>query len=213
MIPLLYESSQRRGHSLGGDAELFEDDVPWGADAEAVDADDLALSADIFPPETGDAGFDGHALGAGGREHAFTILGALAVEAFHARHGDDADAGLAFGTFNGPLNFRTGGDDDGFERGRFLHEDVATFKRAFTASRGAGSALMRQVLTAEGEQGRAVIAAEGGGEGGGGFFGIAGADDVEIWDDAQAADGLDGLMRGAVFTDADAVMREDVGDR
>jgi hypothetical protein len=62
---------------------------------------------------------------------------------------------------------------------------------------------MRQVLAAQSEQRGAVVAAEGSGEGGGGFFGIAGADDVEIRDHAQAADGFHRLMRRAVFTDAD----------
>lgn len=207
------KSSQRLRDGFAGDAEFFEDGVARGANAEAVDTDDLALSADVFPPEAGDTGFDGDTLGAGGGEHAFAILGALAVEAFHARHGDNTDARLAFGTFDGPLNFGTGGDDDGFERGGFHYEDITTFERAFTTSRGACSTLMRQILATECEQGRAVIAAEGGSEGGCGFFGIAGADDVEIWDDAQTADGLDGLVSWAVFTNADGVVRENIGDR
>lgn len=62
----LYDSSnQSLSHSFGGYAKLLEDRVSWGADAEAIDADDLTLSADVFPPETGDAGFDSDALGTG----------------------------------------------------------------------------------------------------------------------------------------------------
>ena len=52
-----------------------------------------------------------------------------------------------------------------------------------------------------------------GGEGAGGFLGIGGADHVEIRDHAQAADGLDRLVRRAVFADADGVVGEDVGHR
>ena len=80
-----------------GHAEFLHHGVARGADAEAVDAEDLALGADVFPPQAGDAGFDGDALGAGGRQHAFAVLGALAVEEFEAGHGNDADAVAEFG--------------------------------------------------------------------------------------------------------------------
>ena len=58
-----------------------------------------------------------------------------------------------------------------------------------------------------------VGALERGGERAGGLLGIGGADDVEVRDDAQAGDRLDRLVRGAVFADADAVVREDVDRR
>jgi hypothetical protein len=41
----------------------------------------------------------------------------------------------------------------------------------------------------------------------------AGADDVEVRDDAQAADGFHRLVGRAVLADADGVVGEDVGDR
>ena len=55
---------------------------------------------------------------------------------------------------------------------------------------------------------RAVGALQGGGEGAGGFLRVAGADDVEVRDDAQAGDRFDGLVGGAVLTDADGVVGE-----
>ena len=137
----------------------------------------------------------------------------LTVEAFEAREADDADAGVAFGGFDGPLDFGAGGEDDSGEGCGFLHEDVAALERALAAGGGAGEAEEREILTAEREQRGAVSAAEGRGEGGSGFFGVGRADDVEVRNDAEAADGFDGLVSGAVFTDADAVVREDVGDR
>ena len=119
------ELSQRLRHGLGSDAEFLEDCIAWGADTKAINGNDLTLSANVFPPEPGDAGFDSDALGAAGGEDAFTILGALTFKAFKAGQAHDADAGLTFGTFDSPLHFRAGGDDNGFERRGFLHEHVA----------------------------------------------------------------------------------------
>ena len=48
------------GRKRFGDTVRLEPDVVAAfPDAEAVNADDLALGADVFPPEAGDAGFDG----------------------------------------------------------------------------------------------------------------------------------------------------------
>ena len=67
-------------------------------------------------------------------------------------------------------------------------------------------------LAREREERGSVVAAEGGGEGAGRLLGVAGADDVEAGDHAQAGDRLDRLVGGAVLADADGVVGVDVGD-
>ena len=99
-----------------------------------------------------------------------------------------------------------------FECAGFLHENVAALERAFAADAGGNGALVRNILAGEREQRRAVLAAERERECGGAFLGVAGTDDVEIGNEAQGADGLHRLVRRAVLADADAVVREDVGD-
>ncbi len=41
---------------------------------------------------------------------------------------------------------------------------------------------------------------------------VSGADDVEIWDDAETGDGFDRLVGGAVFANTDGVVGEDESD-
>ena len=109
----------------------------------------LPCGADVFPPEGGDAGFDGDALGAGGGQDFVPVGLRLAVEALEAGQADDADAvAELLRGIDGVLQFGTGGEEDGLERALFLHEDVAALERAFAADAGAGAALVRNVLAA-----------------------------------------------------------------
>jgi hypothetical protein len=62
---------------LGSHPQLFHDGVSRGGDAEAVDAEDFAFGADVFPPEGADAGFDGDAVGAGFGEDALAVVGSF----------------------------------------------------------------------------------------------------------------------------------------
>src|SRR5438045_4180854 len=78
-------------HRLRGDAEHFHDLAARGAEAETVDADDLAVEADVFPPEAGDSGLDGDALAAGRREDFILVGLSLLIEAMEARDADDTD--------------------------------------------------------------------------------------------------------------------------
>jgi len=198
---------------VGGDAEDFHDLRTWGAETEAIDADDLAVEADIFPPEGGDAGFDGDAGAAGGWENGVAVVEGLGIEAMEAGDADDADTiteGL--GGDDGVLDFGTCGEEDGFEWARFFDEDVAAMEDALASGFWGGLIEHGDGLATEGEESGAVGAEESGGESAGGFFGIGGADDIEIGDDAEATDGFDGLMSGAVFADADGVVGEDIND-
>ena len=102
---------------FGGHAEFFHDGVAGGADAEAVDAEDFAFGADVFPPDVRDPGLDGYPLGAGFRKDAFLVFGGLALEALDAWHGDDAGSGAELlGGGDGVLNLTAAGDENGLKR-------------------------------------------------------------------------------------------------
>ena len=199
---------------IRGDAEDFHDLSTRGAETEAIDADDLAVETDIFPPEGGDASFDGDAGAAGGWEYGVAVSEGLGIEAVEAGDADDADAiteGL--GGDDSVLDFGSSGEEDGFERTGFFNEDVSALEDALPSGFWGGLIEHGNGLATEGEESGAVGAEESGGESAGGFFGIGGADDIEIGDDAEAADGFDGLMSGAVFADADGVVGEDINYR
>ena len=67
-------------------------------------------------------------------------------------------------------------------------------------------------LAGENQSTGAIGAMHGGHEGTGGFFGIAGADDIEAGDNAQTAHCFHGLVGWAVFTDTHGIMRKNVGN-
>lgn len=70
----------------------------------------------------------------------------------------------------------------------------------------------RNVLAREHEAGRAVAALDGARPGDDRLDRVGGTPDMHAGDEAQTGHVLDGLMRRAVFTKADRVMREDVDD-
>jgi hypothetical protein len=170
-----------------------------------------------FPPEAGDAGFDGDALGAGGGQDAFALYSALwrskSLEAGQLRRRGLRLAELGGGD-HGVLELLNRWLTGWCQRlpVSFL-SDVAAFQRAVAAGRPRVSSLMmgrswRVRMSSVGPSVRRMAAMKGAG----GFLGIAGADDVEVRDHAQAADGFHRLVGGAVLTDADGVVGEDVGD-
>jgi hypothetical protein len=87
---------------------------------------DLALEADVLPPEVGDAGFDGHALLHRRRQNLVLVGLRLGVETAEAGHADDADS---FSQFlrggDGVLQFAAGAQEDGLQLGGFRDGDVA----------------------------------------------------------------------------------------
>ena len=121
----------------------------------------MAFGADILIPESGDAGLDGNALGAGLGKNLFLIIGALAVEALHAGHGDDADTGLASGSLNGVLEFGASRKNDGFEGSLFLLGNVSASAGAFAASSDVELLLGHHLLAGKNEGGRSVGAEKG----------------------------------------------------
>src|SRR6202790_5772548 len=82
--------------------------------AEVIDADDLALQADVAPPLRAHPGLDRHAPGDRRRQHALLVRIVLGVEGVGARHGYQSNLS-ALGS-RGPNRFgsyshlRTGSD-------------------------------------------------------------------------------------------------------
>lgn len=140
------------------------------------------------------------------------VVGALAVEAFHGGHGDDTDTRLASGGLDGVLKLGACRDDDGFEGSFFFLGDVSASASAFAAGGDVELLLGHDLLARKDEGGRSVGAEEGRGPSAGDFLGVSGANDVEVWNHAQATDGLDRLVSGAVFTDTNGVVGEDIDD-
>src|SRR5690606_35849066 len=115
--------------------------------AEAVDADGLALAADVLVPERGDARLDRDALAAGLRQDGLAVLVALLVEAQHRRHGYDARAGAELlGGLDRVLHLGAGGHQDDLERGGLLLDDVAALENAAASFLGGYGVDVRHVL-------------------------------------------------------------------
>ena len=91
-----------------------------------------------------------------------------------------------------------------------LAEHVGALEHALAARGDRDGVEGGDVLPGEDQGDRSVLAGDRVREGGGRFFGVAGADHVEVRDAAQRAHGLDRLVGRAVFADADGVVREDV---
>src|SRR5215510_6620298 len=83
----------------GSQTEMLEEIGALARGAEALDAHDAALRADVAPPRLRGACFDCEAARARRRQHAFAIRRGLCIERFAARHGHQAHAlarGLQF---------------------------------------------------------------------------------------------------------------------
>lgn len=68
---------------VGGHLKLAGGDVTWGAKAEAVHAEDLAVEAHVLVPEARHARLHGDALGDRLRGHIFLVLVRLLVKDAH----------------------------------------------------------------------------------------------------------------------------------
>ena len=71
----------------------------------------------------------------------------------------------------------------------------------------------RQRLAAEDERHRMILHLHDDAPGFADFVGVSRTDDVQMRNGAQRHQLLDGLMRRAVFADADGIVREDVSRR
>ena len=154
--------------------------------------------------------FHHQALAAGGRQHALPVRGVLLLEQFHAGHRHHPHV-LAFaaqlgGGLGAELQLGAGADQDQIRRAVAVFKDVATLGHCG----GAGVGLVGHRLTAEDQHGGALAIGHGHLVGTAGFVAIAGADHQHVGDRAQAGQGLDRLVGGAVFTQADRVVGEHV---
>ncbi len=119
---------------LGVNAEFFHDLVAGGAHAESVDADDLAVEADVLRPDLGDAGFNRDAFATLVGQHLFAILLRLALETFeagHRYHAGPVTQRLRGG--EGMLQLASAGEEDEFEFALLFAGNVTTFADAFAA--------------------------------------------------------------------------------
>ena len=111
------------------------------------------------------------------------------------------------------LQFAAARKNDEIEFPAFALRDVTAARHAFAPRLHIDLVQHRHGLPGEREQGRAVDALRRGDERSGGFFRISRANDIELRHDAQAAHGLDRLVRRAIFAHADRVVRENVDVR
>ena len=182
----------------------------------AIGVDAHHSGAAIFPPEIAAPHFDRDARQFG-REHGLFVVARLAVKHGGAGHGDHTHGYAALRQqllrLHGQLHLAAGGNDDGLRslvqpRARRLGQHIgATRDQAGVVFVHVGHVLAAQ------QHGRgAFVVLQRGGPGNGGLYHIAGAPYVQVRYQAQAGCVLDALVRGAVFAQADAIVREDVDD-
>ena len=178
-----------------------------------IERDRCPLRADPLLPAHRNPGFDGEAGGDVRGQDGVLIFGILLFEEFPTGEGDKADVDAfchqGIPGFDDEADFGAGGHEDEF-RVAFaqIREDV----RALVQTAGRGKHIPVEggnVLAGEGEGGGAVAAQDGGFPGFGGFVGVGGAEGDEVGDGAEAGEVLNGLVRGAIFAEADAVVGED----
>eukprot|EP00961_Rhodomonas_salina_P136069 1830923-Rhodomonas_salina.4 len=209
---LLHVVLAHLGEVVSGEAELLHHDVARRREAEAVDADYLAVEPDVLVPHAGHPGLHGHALGARPGEDLLLVGVRLPVEDVHRGHRDHAHA-VTHGVrgLHRVLHLRARGHDDELEVRGLLLRDVRALEHA-VAARGHRDRLERvHVLAREDERRRAVHALRGVHVGADGLLLVRGAHDVHVREHAERRHGLNRLMRRAVLADADGVVGQDVG--
>ena len=161
-------------------------------------------------PAEAAGGFHHQALAASGGQHAFAVSGVLFFEQLNAGHRHDAHV-LAFGAqlsggLGAEFQLGAGADQDDFWGAVAVFQDVAALGHGI----GAGVGLVGHGLAAQEQHGGAVAVGHGHLVGTAGFVAVAGADHQHVGDRAQARQGFDRLVGGAVFTQADRVVGEHV---
>ena len=196
---------------LRREAEHFEQLVRGAARAEGRHADDLARIARVLVPGVGGTRLHAHARLDFGREHLVLIALRLFFELLEAGHGNDArvDA-LRFQDLlrlHALFHFRTAGDEQHVGRLLFaVGKHIAALERSQPRI-----FVLRQVLAGEDKAGGRVPF-ERGDPRRRRLFAVGGAVHLHAGDGAQRDELFDGFVRGAVFADADGVMRQNVDD-
>ena len=149
------------GEPLRRESEKLEQLRPRSRFAEAIDTDDIAVAAHVFPPERARARFEGDRRHAA-RKHGVAIVGRLAIERCGRWHRHDADAN-AFGSEQRPHterepDFGAGRDDDAPQIALGVRNDVAAaFDRrdagVVPLSVGGDHSITHPILKAVGRQG------------------------------------------------------------
>ena len=118
-----------------------------------------------------------------------------------------------FCRFKGNLDFRTTGDQNniGILTGS-VNENVCSPVESLGGCVLGIAVQCRKVLTGQCQNHRAVPVYDGGPPGLGGFIGITGSDNDEVWHCSEGSQMFDRLMRRAVFTQTDTVMGKHIND-
>eukprot|EP01137_Pigoraptor_chileana_P026861 Opistho-2@8750 len=200
------------GHVLFCEAEVLEQHGCGGRFTVGVDTHHGGAA--VLPPAVGHAHFHGHARHAGG-QHAALVLGVFAVKGGGAGHGDHAHRHLLVGQqalgLQGQLHFGAGGDDHGHRL--LLDAHIGRLAQHVGAARDVAQVALGcvgQILARQCQHGGLVAVGQGHAPGHGGFGRVGGAPHIQVGDQAQAGHVLDGLVRGAVFAQADGVVGEHV---
>lgn len=173
-------------------------------------ADHRAVEPHVLPPTVHGGSFDRHARTHGAGQHVFLVFGRLRVKKLGAGHGNHARLtalpGQRFGGGNGELHFGTRSDEDYLGCAFAILEDIRAALHGFKL-------FLRAGLRASGPDGSTPYRKAGRTQEPPSTprrvsTGVAGTPHEQIGNKAQAAHMLDGLVRGAVLSDADGIVRQ-----
>jgi len=210
LLSLAFSSSDDLLDVLSGHSELLHDNVTGSAESELVNTDNLSVQAGVLVPEPAHSGLHGGAIGAALGQHGLPVGGVLAVEAFHAGHANDSDTGIILEGGHEVLDLAPRAHDDLLELPDLRLGHVGSLQGPLAPDVDVDSAHLLEVLPGEDEGGGARLPVNAGDVRPDSLLGIGRPDDVQVGDDPQAANGLDGLVGGSVLAYSDAVVRPDV---
>mmetsp|Transcript_52038 Transcript_52038/g.125585 ORF Transcript_52038/g.125585 Transcript_52038/m.125585 type:complete len:636 (-) Transcript_52038:69-1976(-) len=109
-------------------------------------------------------------------------------------------------------DLRSSGDDDHVKVGSFLLGDVGTLEGTLTAGHVVHVVVLVDVLTREDQCSGSLLACDRGDHGCNSLFGVSRTVNIQVGDNTESRNCLNRLVSGAVLTDTDGVVREDVRD-
>merc|ERR1719326_1427050 len=95
--------------------------------------------------------------------------------------------------------------------GSFLLGNVCSLKGSLTTCHVVHVVILVKVLTREDQSGGTFLSGDGGNHSGNGLLSISGTVDIELGDDTETRNGLNGLVRRTILTDTNRVVSEKRG--
>mmetsp|Transcript_18439 Transcript_18439/g.41040 ORF Transcript_18439/g.41040 Transcript_18439/m.41040 type:complete len:735 (-) Transcript_18439:56-2260(-) len=194
---------------LRAHSKLLHDNVSGRRKSEPINSNNLR---GVLVPRGAHTGLHGNALRAGGRQDGLLVVIRLTLVGFHARHGDNTSSGHVSGSLEGVLDLRSGGDNDEVKVGRLLLRDVGTLECTSAPLHGRHVGVLFKVLAREDEGGGSFLSGDRAHVGSNRLLGISRAVDIKVGDNAEAGNGLNGLVGGAVLSDTNGVVGQNVRD-